>query len=470
MNKLYQLTAILILSTYTSLNIQAQTDNVLSFSLKDAENYAIKNSPVTKSAQLDLESAKKKIWETTAMGLPQVNAKFAYSYMLTVPDKIKEFSSLNGLGTWMYYADQQLHTDNLSNPVFGKIPNPGPTTTTSDKDMKWGATLDITATQLIFSGSYIVGLQTAKTFKSLSEIAVTKSINDLKQSVAGAYYLVLVMNENKTVLDSTYNNTEKLKWKMEKMFDQGFIEETDVDQMKLTLSNLKDSKEMIARQVEIANNLLKFQMGIELSKKIELTDKIENFVDEGFLHELILKPFTSENTPEIQLLESQVKLQNLNVKYNQSAYLPDIAAFYTHDKNFNKNSFTFTPPDILGLSVNIPIFSSGMKHAKVQQARIALDKSNIAKEQAQQGLLMDYEKSKSELITALDKYNTSKENMILADKIQKRTIIKYKEGVSSSTDITQVSNQYLQSVSNYYGAMMDLLNAKAKTEKLINAK
>jgi len=111
-----------------------------------------------------------------------------------------------------------------------------------------------------------------------------------------------------------------------------------------------------------------------------------------------------------------------------------------------------------------------MKHAKVQQARISLDKTRISKEQASQGLLLEYECSKSDMLTALDKYKTSKENMKLSDKIQKRTIIKYKEGLSSSVDITQASNQYLQSTSNYFTSMMDLLNAKSKMEKLLNIK
>ena len=467
MNKMIKISGIILISLGQFFQTVAQNDSIYRFSIKEAQEYAIINSPVTKNAQLDLESAKKKVWETSAIGLPQVSAKFNYTYMLTVPDKIKEFSSFSSLGTWMYGADQALF-GLTSNPGFGNIPQPGPVTPVKDSDLKWGATLDLTATQLIFSGGYLVGLQTAKTFKSLSEIALTKSEKDLNQSVANAYYLVLVLEENKNVIDTTYLNTEKLKYKMEQMLTQGFIEETDVDQMQLSLSNLNDTRMMIARQSEIAYNLLKFQLGIDLSKKIELTDKIESFVDENNIQELMIKPFETGSTPEIQLLESQEKLSLLNIRYNQSTYLPDIAAFYTHDENFNKNSFTFTPPDILGIAVNIPIFSSGMKHAKVQQAKITLDKTRISKEQASEGLKLEHERSKSDLMTALDKYKTSKQNMILADKIQKRTIIKYKEGLSSSTDITQASNQYLQSMSNYYTAMMDLLNAKAKMEKLLN--
>ena len=436
-------------------------------SLKEAEDFALKNSPVMKNAQLDLESAKKKIWETTAIGLPQVNAKFSYSYMFKIPESINSFSSLSNLGQWMYMADTALHR--LSNPyAFGNIPNPGTPEVVSEKDRKWGSTLDITATQIIFSGAYLVGLQTAKTYKSLSEIALTKSEYDLKQNVSSAYYLVLIAEENSRLLDSTCNNTQKLLDEITKMNKQGFLEETDVDQLQLTLSTLNNSRMMLKRQTEIAYNLLKFQIGLDLSAKLKLSEQLSGLMDENKINEIILLPYEVAKSPDIMLLESQEKLSKLNVKYNQTGYLPDIAAFYTHNKNFNTHSFSFTPEDMVGVSASIPIFSSGMKHAKVQQARILLDKTRNMKEQATQGLLLDHEKSKNDLINASEKFKTNKDNMHLADKIYQRTLVKYKQGVSSNMELTQAQTQYLQAQSNYYLSLMELLNAKAKMEKLLN--
>lgn len=467
--KRFVLVAGIIVLNVFAFRVYGQEDTISRMGIKDAVDFAMKNSPAIKNARLDLESAKKKVWETTAIGLPQVSAKFAYSYMLKVPDMIKEFSSFSSLGTWMYGADQGL-SYLLPNQGFGYIPAPVASEPVSDEDLKWGATLDITASQLIFSGAYLVGLQTAKTFKNLSEIALTKSEVDLIQTVTSSYYLVLVAEENRRVLDSTCASTQKLYEDMIQMNKQGFVEETDVDQLKLTLSNLDNTRMMISRQAEIANNLLKFQIGMDLSTKLELTDQLNNLVDENAISALTLQPYDVTKAPEILLLESQERLSLLNIRYNQSTYIPDIAAFYQHDENFNENSFTFTPPDLLGVSMSIPIFSSGMKHAKVQQARIQLDKTINTKEQASQGLMLDHEQSKSNLLTALEKYKTTQENIKLAERIFDRTMIKYKEGVATSIELTQAQNQYLQSQSNYFAVTMELLNAKAKMERLLNQK
>lgn len=449
------------------LSLNAQNDSVFTMSLNEAKDFALKNSPVIKNAQLDLESAKKKIWETTAIGLPQVGAKFSYTYMFKVPESISSFSGLSNLGLWMYGADQALF-GLTQNPGFGQIPDPGAPEVTKESDMKWGSSLDITATQLIFSGAYLVGLQTSKTYKSLSEISLTKSEYDLKQNVASAYYLVLIAEENSKLLDSTCNKTQKLLDEMTQMNKQGFLEETDIDQLQLTLSTLNNSRMMLKRQTEIAYNLLKFQIGLDLSSKLQLTEPLSSLVNENQINGLVLQSYDVAKSPDIMLLESQEKLSLLNIRYNQTGYLPDIAAFYTHNKNFNTHSLSFTPADLVGISASLPIFSSGMKHAKVQQARILLDKTQNIKEQATQGLLLDYEKSKNDLINAMEKFKTNKDNMLLADKIYKRTLVKYKEGVSSSIELTQTQTQFLQSQSNYYISLMELLNAKAKMEKLLN--
>jgi outer membrane protein TolC len=218
----------------------------------------------------------------------------------------------------------------------------------------------------------------------------------------------------------------------------------------------------------MAERLLKFQMGIELNEKIELTDSLAG-LQLTDLNSMINTELDVDNNIDYKLLDTQVKLNKLNLKLKRSEALPVVAGFYNYEKNFNLQGFTFNPPSIIGLSVSLPIFSSGQRIARIKQAKIEFQKSLNSKEQGGQGILIDFSQSKSDYLNALDKCNLEKENMSLADKIYKRTIIKFKNGNSSSIDLTQVQNQYITSESNYYRALIDLISAKSKLERLLSS-
>ncbi len=451
-----------------------QTDSTLSFTLEQAQQYALQNSPVIKNANLDLESAKKKVWETTAMGLPQASAKYSYTYMLTVPEIVKSFSGSdfssigNNIGDIYQYIGMLANgADGAVKHILDSISNI-PQTPKKDNtdDVRWSSNIDFTVSQLIFSGAYIVGLQTSKVFKSLSEIGVTKSSNDLKESVSNAYFSILVMKENKEITDSSYMNVLKLYNDMQSMQKQGFIDETDVDQLSITVSNLKSASDMLARQVEIMENLLKFQIGLDLKRKIVLQDNIEGHLMK-FEQNIALKEFVVENYSDYQLLDAQAKMMNLNVKLQKSAFLPDIAAFYTYHKAMNTNALDFQAKDMVGISVSMPIFSSGQRLSKVSQARMGYQKAINTREQVATGLKIEFETTKSNYISAKEKYLTDKKNLEVSKRIYNRSIIKYKNGTISSTELTQVQNQYFTTQGTYYSSLLSLINAENKLNKLL---
>lgn len=455
----------LLVFTYC-LPLFAQQKGGMQFTLKEAQDYALKNSPLIKNANIDLASAKQKIWETTAIGLPQVNGKLAGSYQVTVPENIKSFSGLSNLGGWMYNVDSAL--SKLTNdPKFGNIEKPAPSEPTDEKDLKWGLTFDITVSQLIFSGAYIVGLQTSKTFKQLSEVSITKSEHDLIESVTNAYFLCVIANENKLVIDSIYQATEKILYEIKETQKVGFLEETDVDQMELTLSNIRNTKDMIYRQYEVSMNLLKFQMGLDLNNNIELKDKTMDLISQLNVNVLSSKKLNIDNQVDYRLLGIQEKMASLNVKYQKSTFLPDVAIYYNHQENFNKKSFSFTPPDILGLNVTVPIFGSGQKIAKVKQASLSLEKIRNSKEQLSQGLQLQFSDNQSAFVTAMNKFQTNKSSRDLASRIYDKSVIRYKEGMISSLELSQAQSQYLQAQSNYFNAIIEMSTAYTKLEKLL---
>jgi outer membrane protein TolC len=437
--------------------------DTLKLSLSQAQQFAMENNQSILNANLDIEAAKKKVWETTTIGLPQVNGKLGFQYT----PELTSISSINNLFGWMYDADQALLALQPSNGKFGHIPDPGDPI--PESDMKWSLAGTITASQLIFSGSYLVGLQSAKVYKSLSELNQVKSKQDILESVVNSYVNVLIARENMVILDSTYNNLTKTFSDMQAMGAQGFIEETDIDQMQITVSTVKSSLDYITRMVGVAEMLLKIQLGLDLQKPLVLTDNLAPIIDGITIEKLVAADFVLENNVNYKMLDTQVKASQLLLKLRKSEFLPDIAAFYQYQKEFNDNAFTFTPPHVIGVQMNIPIFGSGQKLARVSQAKIEVLKAQNTKTQMSNNLKLDYYNSKSALLNAYDKYATESGNIKLAKRIYDKALIKYTNGVISGTDLSQIQNQYLTAQSNYYQALQDLISSKSKLEKVLSS-
>ena len=420
------------------------------FSLKEAQEYAIQNNINVKNAQLDVVKSEKVVWETTAIGLPQVSSTVSYQNMVDIPITL--------IPAQMF--DPSAPTGTFMEMQFGTQHN---------------ASFELTASQLVFSGPYIVGLQASKIYKQLSLQALDKAKIDIKETVTQTYYLALVAMENKTILDESYKNLKKIFDETNKMYKAGFMEETDVDQLEYSLKNIEISLSAISNQIDISHKLLKFQMGIDLNEEILLSDNIETIVENIGENALQPNSFNVNQHIDFQLLQTQEYLQKLSLKREKSEFLPSVSAFFNHKQNAMRDNFDlfesgkdWFPSNIVGASISIPIFSSGLKISKVQQAKLELEKAINNKDMVSQNLILGVQQANSDFSTAVDKYNNEKSNMKLTKRIYDRTLIKYKEGISSSLDLTQVHNQYLNSQSNYYNSIFELLNAKNKLDKALN--
>ncbi|HAN79527.1 MAG TPA: hypothetical protein DCQ31_18060 [Bacteroidales bacterium] len=428
--------------------VKTTPDSVLRFSLVQAQDYALKNSFSHKNKIIDVEIAKMKVWETTAIGLPQISGNVKYQHFLDIPTSL--------LPAEIFGGPAGVYT-----PVkFG----------TSD-NFNFG----VTVTELIFSGEYIVGLQAAKTFKDLSIRSLEKSEKDTRESVAQAYYLALVLQHNVSILDSSLRNTESIKKDMQAMFKAGFIEETDFDQISLTVGNLRSTQGTLLRQAEMSLNLLKLQLGMELEQIIVLTDDLETIISNSNIESTSLQTFNINSNSDYRLMETNEALTMLSLKRAKSKFLPTLAGFLSYSNGAQRNEFDFFkdgtpwfPTSLVGLQLDIPIFSSGMRYAQVKQAKMALDQVKNTKEQVRVGLTIDFAKTKSDFISANEKYYSEKENIALATKIYNKIVAKYKQGLSSSMDLIQAQNQMLNAQSNYFKAQVEMLNAKAKLDKQIS--
>lgn len=461
MIRLKHLCTTVILSAMLAWSSFAQTDSVYRLSLQQAQEFALTNNQSILNANLDVEAAKKKVWETTAIGLPQVSGTYSASYIIEMPGFYKQFMEPSIAEAFTSLPDDYKQTLDSAQWVSDQL-------NSALDDMRFSQTLDVQVSQLIFSGSYLVGLQSAKVYKSLSEMSRVKSKHEVIESIKNSYFNVLIARENMLILDSTYQNLLKTFGEMKAIQQQGFIEETDIDQMQITVSTVKTSLDLITRMADIAEKLLKIQLGLDLDAQLELTDNLNQLIDGITYDQLVIADFAIENNIDYQMLKSSVTVNELLLKLNKAAFLPDVAAFYQYHKDLNTNAISFTPPQLIGLGINIPIFSSGQRYSKVAQAKIELEKANNTLEQMSNNIRLDYYNSRSSLIAAHDRYTSEAKNLELAQKIYNRGLVKYKNGVISSTDLTTIQNQYLTAQSNYYQAIQELVASKNKLEKLLS--
>lgn len=420
-----------------------------SFTLDEALKFALKNNPTIKNAELDIEKAKKKVWETTAMGLPQASVKVGYTHLPTIPEMA------------------------FTTPTYGILQPDNKTVLMEYMDVpiklgvKNSTQIDASVSQLVFSGAYIVGLQASKTFKMLSEQSLKLSQNDVIEGVTNAYALVLILEENKRILKANYENINKTLEEMKAMFEEGFIEDTDVDQLKYTASTIQNAYNNLEMQIEVAYKLLKFQMGIDMDQAITLNNSLADLLDQIDMESLVQSGDISKNMT-VQLLETQENLQELNLKREKSSFLPTVVAFYNHQEKTNRADFDFTIPDMIGLNVEIPVFSSWQRMSKVKQAEIELAKTRNSKEQATTGIKMQIDQAQIALKTAWQNYQNESSNLELTKKIYDKTVEKYKEGMASSMQLTQANSQYLSAQSNYFSAVNSVIQAKSKLYNLLN--
>lgn len=445
-----------------SLFAQEKQSAIISLSLKQAREYAIQNSAGAKNATIDMELAKKKIWETTAIGLPQASAQANYQHLFQVPE-------LSLGGTTFLTTDLPSGTPITAGDILNENIYLGFTPSAPIQlGVKDNTTLDITLTQLVFSGEYLVGLQASRVFYQMSEQSQQKTISEINESVANTYSLVLVLEQSKGTLSQSLDNLNNTLSDMREMYKQGFIENTDVDQIELTSLNLTNSLSSINRQVGAAMDLLKFQIGMPFDSEFVLTDSLETIAAEATIESALTTRFNLNQNIDYQILNTQEKLGILSLKREKSGYLPSLAAVYRHTEKVNQPAFDFTPKDVFQLSMNIPIFSSGQRNVKVQQRKLELEKIVNTKANVANGLNLEYNNALNDMTTAYENYLNNKKNIELTNRIYEKTLIKYKEGLSTSMDLTDAQNQYLKAQGDYYNAVYKLITVKNKLEKLNN--
>ncbi|MEJ2637828.1 MAG: TolC family protein, partial [Calditrichia bacterium] len=328
---------------------QAEETGQLSFDLNAARQYARQHSYDVQNSELAISAARKQIKEIAAGGFPQISGSAEYQDFLDIPTQL------------------------IPGEIFGGAPG-------STIPVKFGkphnATWGVSASQLIFSGSYFVGLQASKIYLNLTKQNMERSQLDVAETVTRTYYIVLVAEENLRILEENLKNLQQLHYEVQESFKEGFVEETDVKQLQISVTQLQNTVNTIRQQIEVTYKLLKFQMGIDLSREIRLTDNLESILSQVDVPSLLSRQFNLQDNIGYRLASTQLSLARANLKNEKMQFLPVIAGFANYQQNAQRDKFDlfdfdkkWYPTTVIGLSINVPLFSSGARLFRVQQAK-----------------------------------------------------------------------------------------------------
>lgn len=425
------------------LNALAQTRT---FTVEEAVTFAIDSNYTAINARRDIAKAIKRKWETTASGLPQINGALDYNYQIVQPTQLipAEFSG-GPPGTFVPV-------------VFGTQQN---------------ATATATLTQLIFDGSYLVGLQAAKTFLEFSENSNEKTQLEVRKGVINAYGGVLLSQESVEILDKNIATLEDNLRETRIIFENGFAEEEDVEQLQITLLSLKNQRANGLRMVEIAKQMFNLAIGMDVNTPVILTQDLESLALPalGLLNDTV----NLEQNVDYKIINNLNEQRELELKLEKSKALPSLGAFINVGTFAGRNEFNFFDSEerwfaqsITGFQLNVPIFSSGMRNARTAQAEIAVEQAQTQREEVAQQIRLGYAAAKSDHELAVDNYNTSLKNLTLAERIENKNQVKFREGLSTSFDLRQAQTQLYQVQQELLQAKLQIVTTKAELETILN--
>ncbi len=432
--------------TATAYGQVADASRIKHFSLQQAVDYSLVHNWGVINSGKDLEIAKQKIKEQTAQGLPQINASIDYS-------------------------------DNFSRPVFilpGELAGKPGEGIPVQFGTRYSGALNANAKQLIFDGRYFIGLKAARVSLERTDKAFFKNKLAVKEQVSDAYFNVLSAEESLHIVDSTLQITQKLAGETEQIYKAGLAEDVDVDQLNLLVANLKASRTFLKNQLGIARAFLKFYLGMGEKDSVVLTQTLPELIRQKTHNPLLMSVFNLNNNIDYQTIQTSIKLEDLKIKLAKAAFVPSINAIFNYRNQAQRDVWNFFQPGQkwyqsanFGISMSIPILSSGERLAKLKQAKIEYEKTLVLKQQTKAQLNIQYQTLKNDFHNALSVYHNKLANRKVAEKIYRKTAAKYTHGMATSLDLLNTHNQFLNAESDYINSGLSLLKAAEKLEILL---
>ena len=455
------LTALILLSIF---KVNAQ--QVYELTAKDAVDLAFKNVDDLKNAKLDYKIAEARNKEVTGMALPQASASLSGNHYLSLP--LIQFPDATESFIYQVLRDNGVK-DGSGNPITKTV---DPTTRAFSFFTPWNVAGSLAVNQLLFEPQVFVGLQARKELLVNSDLEIKVAEDKVRETVYKSYYAVLISQKQLLFIQESIKRLEKLASDQNQMFKNGFVEKLDIDKTTVTLNNTKTTETQLRNAVIIGLAVLKMNLGLPQSDSLVLKDILTpDYIKENILDE----SFNYEDRNEVKLLNSAVKLQGYDTKRYKLSYYPTISAFYNFqrngqrraDQNGKSEPWFWYSTNLIGLSVNVPIFDGFQKKYKIKQTEFATEKVKNTLDQTIKGIDLEKTVAKNTLVNAILAMDAQENNMQLAEKVYNTVKKKYEQGVGSSFEILQADTEFQQAQSNYFKALYDAIIAKISYQKAL---
>ena len=416
--------------------------------LEDAISFALENNSEIKNAKLEIDKAYKQKWKTISIGLPQVKANFDYTNFLELPVSLIPAQFFGG------------QEGDFAEVSFG-----------TEQNLVGSARIS----QIIFDGSYIVGVKAIKTYLELSNNALQKTNLEVEKSVNKAYLNTLLSNENIDFIDKNIKNLKSTLRETKLLYKNGFVEEESVEQLKITLSELKSKRKFAYQFSLLSKDILKIYLGYEEQYELNLTSSLESIINYQVFEVPKIESWDINSNIDIKMANTNVESKKLLYKLEQSKSLPVLSTFISGAYTGNNNSFLFNKQNqkwfgsaLFGINLKVPLFSSFKRSASSQMARITYEQSKTKLEKAEQEIRVSAKNAKANYELAVNNLSVSKNNMGLAEKIENKNKIKFSQGMANSFELRQAQNQLYQTQKNYLDAIQNLVSKKVELEIILN--
>ena len=428
--------------TRSMAQVAPPTGQTFSFTLQDCINYAYEHQDTVINAGLDVKSAEYRVKEIIGGGLPQVDGSALFQDYLKIPTNLLPGEFFGQPGTFI--------------PVkFG---------------VKYQSNLSLDVSQILFDGSYIVGLKARNTYKELSQRNYVRTRINTNTNVTKAYYQVLVSNEQIKLLDANLNQLKQQLDQTTAQNKQGFVEKIDVDRLSYQYNALQTSRENVVRLLVLNYQLLKFQMGMPINENLILKDKLADVKLEESAPELGNDTTVYKNRIEYSLFETQVKLNEFDVLRGKARFLPTLKAIGNFTSSYQDNTFgtlysNSFPASYVGLRLTVPIFNGFQRTNQLRQTQITLQQSKNDLYRVKDALNLQASSARITFFNGLQTLNSQRRNQELAREVLRVTKIKYQQGVGSSIEVTQAQTAIEDADNRYIQGLYDALVSKVDLDK-----